>query len=340
MIESAKKNELLDPDFQEEETELEIGLRPVSFAEYIGQNEVKKNMMIYVEAAKNRCEPLDHVLIYGPPGLGKTTLAGVLAKEMEVNFKITAGPALARTGDLASILTNLKANDFLFIDEIHRLSKNVEEVLYTAMEDFAVDIVIGKGPAAKTVRLNLEPFTLVGATTKIGSLSGPLRDRFGVVERLDFYENADIEDILRKSADKLNVKYEKDVLEKIAKCCRGTPRVANRILKRLRDFAQVKGTGVLTNDVVVIGLKSLGVDELGLNVYDRFLLSCMIEKFGGGPVGLDTLAATTSEDRETIESVSEPYLLRLGLIEKTHRGRKVTEQGRRLVEKAKNFSKN
>lgn len=339
MIESVKKNELLDPDFQEEETELEMSLRPVSFVDYIGQNEVKKNMMVYVEAAKKRNEPLDHVLIYGPPGLGKTTLAGVLAREMEVNFKITAGPALARTGDLASILTNLKANDFLFIDEIHRLSKNVEEVLYTAMEDFAVDIVIGKGPAAKTVRLNLEPFTLVGATTKIGSLSGPLRDRFGVVERLDFYENADIEDILRRSADKLNVKYEKDVLEKIAKCCRGTPRVANRILKRLRDFAQVKGTGVLTNNVVAVGLKSLGVDELGLNVYDRFLLSCMIEKFGGGPVGLDTLAATTSEDRETIESVSEPYLLRLGLIEKTHRGRKVTEQGRRLVEKAKNFSK-
>lgn len=331
MIESAKKSEILSLEAKGEELELELSLRPTSFSEYIGQGEVKKNMMVYVEAAKKRSEPLDHVLIYGPPGLGKTTLAGVLAKEMGVNFKITAGPALTRTGDLASILTNLKKNDFLFIDEIHRLAKNVEEVLYTAMEDYAVDIVIGKGPAAKTVRLNLEPFTLVGATTKIGSLSGPLRDRFGVVERLDFYDEDDIECILHKSAEKLGVKYEKSVLKKISKCCRGTPRVANRVLKRLRDFAEVKSNGLLDEKIVANGLKSLGIDQMGLNVYDRFLLKSMIEKFGGGPVGLDTLAATTSEDRETIEEVSEPYLLRLGLIEKTHRGRKVTEKGRRVI---------
>ncbi len=332
MIESSKEKseKILDPEAQVEELEIEYGLRPKTFDEYIGQSEIKKNMVVYVEAAKNRKEPLDHVLVYGPPGLGKTTLAGVLATEMGANFKISSGPALARTGDLASILTNLKFGDFLFIDEIHRLSKNVEEVLYTAMEDFAVDIVLGKGPSAKTMRLNLEPFTLVGATTKIGNLSGPLRDRFGVIERLDFYNEKDIVDILKKTTEKLDVECKNDLLKKIAKSCRGTPRVANRLLKRLRDFAEVKGEGVLDEKIVEIGLKSLGVDELGLDVFDRFLLISMIDKFGGGPVGLDTLAATTSEDRDTIEEVSEPYLLRLGLIEKTHRGRKVTQKARRL----------
>lgn len=331
-IESSKK--LLDPKVKQED-EFEVGLRPKNFANYIGQNKVKDNLLVYVQAAKKRDEVLDHVLIYGPPGLGKTTLAGVLASELKADFRITSGPALARTGDLASILTNLKKGDFLFIDEIHRLSKVVEEVLYSAMEDFAVDILIGKGPAARTVRLNLEPFTLVGATTKIGSISSPMRDRFGVIERLDFYDIKEIEEILKNSAEKLKVNYDKKALRMVAKSARGTPRVANRLLKRLRDFAQVKGVGVIDEVVAREGMEALGIDEYGLDSFDRYLLEVLIKQFSGGPVGLDTLAAATSEDKETIEEVCETYMLRLGLIEKTNRGRKATKAGWEYVNKFK-----
>lgn len=328
-IESTKK--VLDPN-QNQEDDFELGLRPKNFTNYIGQKRVKDNLRVFVQAARKREGVLDHVLIYGPPGLGKTTLAGVLAVEMGGNFRITSGPAIARTGELASILTNLKDGDVLFIDEIHRLSKVVEEVLYAAMEDFAVDILIGKGPAAKTVRLNLEKFTLVGATTKIGSVSSPLRDRFGVVERLAFYSQEELREILINSASILNIKYDLDSLDLIACASRGTPRVANRLLKRLWDFAVVKGGGLMSIDVAREGLRALGVDDLGLDNFDRMLLSVIKDKYAGGPVGLDTLAASTSEDRQTIEEVSEPYLLRLGLIEKTHRGRMITKKGGSYVE--------
>lgn len=324
-LESTKN--LMDPREELKEEEFEVGLRPQTWDDFIGQEKVKQNLQVYSQAAKKRSESLDHVLIYGPPGLGKTTLAGVLAKELGVNCRISSGPALARTGDLASILTNLKSGDIFFIDEIHRLSKIVEEVLYSAMEDFVIDIVLGKGPAAKTVRLNLEPFTLIGATTKAGSISAPLRDRFGVVERLNFYNQSDVKKILINTAKQLDVEYEDRALAMIAKASRGTPRVANRLLKRVRDFACVNNQS-MTVDLVKSSLQSLGVDQNGLNNFDRTMLKLMMEKFNGGPVGLDTLAAALSEDRETIEDYTEPYLLRLGLIEKTNRGRKTTDQAR------------
>ncbi len=318
------KNHILDSEEFEGEETFEETLRPNKFSEYVGQNQVKSNLKITIEAAKKRKEPIDHVLLYGPPGLGKTTLSAVIANEMGVSVKATSGPAIERAGDLASILTNLQENDILFIDEIHRLNTVVEEILYPAMEDFVLDIIIGKGPSARSVRLDLPRFTIIGATTKMGSLSSPLRDRFGLVHRLEFYEPADIEKILNRSAKILKIKIDKKGAEEIAKRSRKTPRIANRLLKRVRDFAEVKGKGEITNDIAKQSLEMLEVDELGLDNTDRHLLETIIHKFGGGPVGLNTLAAATNEEVDTIEEVYEPYLIQLGFLERTPRGRKAT----------------
>ena len=299
-------------------------LRPRRFRDYIGQDKVKNNLGIFVQAALKRKEALDHVLLYGPPGLGKTTMAGIIAAELNVNFRITSGPAIERSGDLAAILTNLQERDVLFIDEIHRLSRSVEEVLYSAMEDFSLDIVIGKGPAARSIRLDLAPFTLVGATTRAGALAPPLRDRFGIISRLEYYDTAALKEIVTRAAGILQVSLEDGGATEIARRSRGTPRIANRLLKRVRDFAQVKGASSVTAKVADEALKLLEVDEMGLDHTDRRMLLTMIKKFDGGPVGLETLAAAISETTDTIEDVYEPYLIQLGFLNRTPRGRVVT----------------
>ena len=309
----------------EEDYKIENHLRPQLLDDYIGQTKAKETLRIYIEAAKSRGESLDHVLFYGPPGLGKTTLAGIIANEMGVNMKITSGPAIEKPGEMAAILNNLQEGDVLFLDEIHRLNRQVEEVLYPAMEDYAIDIMIGKGSSARSIRLDLPKFTLVGATTRAGMLTAPLRDRFGVVNRLEFYTEEELKTIILRSAKVLNVEIDEKGALEMAKRSRGTPRLANRLLKRVRDFAQVKYDGVITEEVASCALDLLDVDRKGLDHVDRNILLTMIEKFGGGPVGLDTLAASIGEDAGTIEDVYEPYLLKNGFIQRTPRGRIVTE---------------
>jgi len=312
---------------REEDEDIELKLRPISFDDYFGQEKVKENMKVFIQAALGRRETLDHVLLYGQPGLGKTTLSAIIASEMGARLKITAGPAIERPGDMAAILNDLAEGDFLFIDEIHRLSRNVEEILYSAMEDFVLDIVIGKGPGARSIRLDLPRFTLVGATTRIGLLTAPLRDRFGMVHHLEPYSVKDLTTIVTRSAKVLDVGIESDGAEEIARRSRGTPRIANRLLKRVRDFAQVQFEGIITKDVSNLSLNRLEIDPVGLNSVDKKILRAIIEKFGGGPVGLDTLAASIDEEPGTLEDVAEPYLLQLGFIQRTPRGRMVTQLG-------------
>ncbi len=311
------------------EDNIQKSLRPKTFNEYIGQEDLKEKMNIFIKAAKMRNEAMDHILLYGPPGLGKTTLAGVIATEMGVNLKITTGPVLEKAGDLAAILTSLEENDILFIDEIHRLNTSVEEILYPAMEDGELDILIGKGPAARSIRIELPKFTLIGATTRAGQLSTPLRDRFGVTHRMEYYKLEELKEIIRRGTSILNVKYDEDGIEEIARRSRGTPRIANRLLKRARDYALVTGNGVLDKESVNGILKLLGVDENGLDELDRNILKSIITVYNGGPVGIETLSLLLGEDRRTIEEVYEPYLVKIGFIKRTQRGRIVTEHGYR-----------
>ena len=318
-----QENRIVTMQEREEDT-WQFSLRPRYLKEYIGQTQAKENLHIFIEAAKLRGETLDHVLLYGPPGLGKTTLAGIVANELGVNFRVTSGPAIERAGDLAALLSNLQPGDVLFIDEIHRLSRSVEEVLYSAMEDYALDIIIGKGPSARSVRIELPKFTLIGATTRAGALAAPLRDRFGVISRLEYYKQNELEFIVSRSADILDIHMELEGASEIARRSRGTPRIANRLLKRVRDVAQVLGDGVITKEIADQALQRLDIDALGLDRIDRRILHTIIEKFDGGPVGVDTIAASVSEERESIEDVYEPYLMQLGLLARTNRGRIVT----------------
>lgn len=324
-FESGVKDRMVTPEKTENDTEdIEVGLRPKTLNEYIGQDKVKENLSVFIEAAKKRGEPLDHVLLYGPPGLGKTTLSGIIAHEMGVNIRITSGPAIDKPGDLAALLTNLSENDVLFIDEIHRLSRAIEEVLYPALEDYALDIIIGKGPSARSLRIDLPKFTLIGATTRAGQLTSPLRDRFGVVMRLEMYTPEQLCDIIQRSAVILGISCDKSGALELARRSRGTPRIANRLLKRVRDFAEVLGNGKITEDIAKIALDRLEIDTLGLDNNDKRMLEMIIKGYGGGPVGLETLASAIGEEAVTLEDVCEPYLMQLGFISRTPRGRCAT----------------
>ena len=318
------ENRIAAPEYTPADGEIELSLRPRTLGEYIGQEKVKENMRVFIQAAKGRGEPLDHVLLYGPPGLGKTTLSGIIANEMNVNIRVTSGPAIEKPGDLAALLTNLAPNDILFIDEIHRLSRAVEEVLYPAMEDYALDIIIGKGPSARSIRIDLPRFTLIGATTRAGQLTSPLRDRFGVIQRLELYTADELCTIVRRSAGILGGECDPEGAFELARRSRGTPRVANRLLKRVRDFAQVMGDGRITKEIAAIALDRLEIDHLGLETTDRRMLETIIKNYAGGPVGLDTLAAAVGEEAITLEDVYEPYLMQLGFLARTPRGRCAT----------------